>query len=123
MFSVSAAKKMKLTAVEETGYLKSQFYKKSSRQKSQTQSTHSPMCPTNDTDIEETKGDNSGADLNENFKFRFNISDDSSDNLLNSISKGENEICVGSAPNSLHNLNYFYDKSTIDKFYELMQLE
>ena len=71
---------MKLSAVEETGYLKSQFYKKSASQKSQTQSTNS----TNDLDIAETKGNNSG-DLNESFKFRFNILDDNlGDGMKNS---------------------------------------
>ena len=81
---------MKLSAVEETGYLKSQFYKKSASQKSQTQSTDSAMCTTTDLDIVETKGENSGADLNESFKFRFNISDNSSESQQNSSSKGEN---------------------------------
>ena len=100
---------MKLSAVEETGYLKSQFYKKSASQKSQAQSTNS----TNGLDITETKGDNSGADLNESFKFRFNISEDNlGDSLQNSISKGENvNSSAAGKETTLQNTDFRMEKS------------
>ena len=88
-FTFPAAKKMKLSAVEETSYLKSKFIKKSCSKNSQTQSTH--LSAANDLDIAGTKGENSGADLNESFRFNFSISDNSSGSLENSSLKGGNE--------------------------------
>lgn len=80
-FFVSAAKKMKLTTVDKTGCQKSQFFKRSSSQQSQTQST-------NGLDIAESQGDNSGADLDRSFKFNFNISENLGDDLASNGSKG-----------------------------------
>ena len=78
---------MKLTAVDQTGMAKSQFYKKSSSQKSKTQSTASTQKTesTQNTDAKQetfimkmdANQEQSGSDLDNSFKFNFNISEKS----------------------------------------------
>ena len=72
--SIAAAKKMKLTAVDQTDYTKSQFFKKSASQKSQNQSTQNSSAST-DHDTAGLEVGKSGDDLNESFKFNFSITE------------------------------------------------
>ena len=65
---------MKLTAVDESDYTKSQFFKKSASQKSQNQSTQNSSAST-DHDIAGLEVGKSGDDLNESFKFNFSITE------------------------------------------------
>ena len=78
---------MKLTAVDQTGMAKSQFYKKSSSRNSEAQSTASTQKTqsTQNTDAKQetfnmnmdANQEQSGSDLDNSFKFNFNISEKS----------------------------------------------
>ena len=89
---------MKLASVEQTGYMKSQFFKKSSSQKSQTQSVQIPSA-SKDIDIEtsETYIPVPGANLDESFKFNFSLTENvptsvSVDNSIETARKSTNEL-------------------------------
>ena len=91
---------MKLTAVDQTGMAKSQFYKKSSSRNSEAQSTASTQKTqsTQNTDAKQetfnmkmdANQEQSGSDLDNSFKFNFNISDKSANaEDKNEQNKGE----------------------------------